>query len=181
MSEKEIVQERLQEKQRMINAGKHMTKLFIVTSFLIFVTLLIVWILQQLPDLIIPTIYEVATWFILVSSALIVMSQMKIREDEIEKAFRFTGLGLFFGLLFSVLQVIGWQELLNSNLSFRNILFPFAFIHFIHVAVGLTLLITVFRKIREYRVHSKSRQYAYNVFTFWHFLGGVWLVFIFLG
>ncbi|WP_420575283.1 hypothetical protein [Ekhidna sp.] len=181
MSEKEIVQERLQEKQRMVNASKHMTKLFIVTSSLIFVTLLIVWVLQKLPDLIIPTIYEVATWFILVSSALIVMGQFKIREDEIEKAFRFTGLGLFFGLLFSVLQVIGWQELLSSNLSFRNILFPFALIHFIHVSIGLLLLASVFRKIREYRVHSKSRQYAYNVFLFWHFLGGVWLVFIFLG
>ncbi|MEO1254737.1 MAG: hypothetical protein AAFY41_07625 [Bacteroidota bacterium] len=181
MSEREIVQERLQEKQRMANAGKTMTKLFIITSGLIFVTLLIVWILQSLPSLIIPTIYEVATWFILVSSALIVMSQIKIREDDIEKAFRFTALGLFFGLLFSALQVIGWQELLNSNLSFRNILFPFALIHFIHVMVGLVLLISVFRKIREYRVHSKSRQYAYNVFLFWHFLGAIWLIFNLLG
>ncbi|MEP0987470.1 hypothetical protein [Ekhidna sp.] len=177
MSEKEIVQERLMEKQRMINAGRHMTKLFIVTSSLIFITLMVVWALQNLPNIIIPTIYEVATWFILVSSALVVMSQLKIREDDIEKAFRFAGLGLFFGLLFSVLQVIGWEELLDANLSFRNILFPFALIHFLHVSVGLILLASVFRKIREYRVHSKSRQYAYNVFTFWHFLGGVWVIF----
>ena len=102
MSEKEIVQERLQEKQRMIRASKHMTKLFIGTSSLIFVSLLIVWLLQQLPSLVIPTIYEVATLFILMSSALLVVSQIKIREDEIEKAFRFTGLGLFFGLLFYI-------------------------------------------------------------------------------
>ncbi|WP_425392000.1 hypothetical protein [Ekhidna sp.] len=181
MSEREIIQERLQEKQRMINAGRQMTKLFILTSSLIFITLLLVWFLQKLPELIIPTVYEVGTWFILVSSALIVIGQLKIKEDEIEKAFRFTGLGLLFGLLFAVLQVIGWQELLNANLSFRNILFPFSLIHFIHVSVGLILLISVFRKIREYRVHSKSRQFAYNVFMFWHFLGGVWLLFIFLG
>ncbi|MEQ8903854.1 hypothetical protein [Ekhidna sp.] len=181
MSDKEIVQERLQEKQRMINAGRYMTKLFIVASSLIFITLLIVWVLQSLPELVVPQIYEVGTWFILVSSALLVLGQLKIREDEIEKAFRFTGLGLFFGLLFSVLQVIGWQEMIDSNLFFRNILFPFSLIHFIHIAVGLVLLISVFRKIREYRVHSKSRQYAYNVFMFWHFLGGIWLIFIFLG
>lgn len=181
MSEKEIVRERLLEKQRMINAGKHMTRLFIITSSLIFITLLVVWILQKLPELIIPTIYEVGTWFILVSSGLIVMGQMKIREDEIEQAFRFTGLGLFFGLLFSILQAIGWQELLHANLTFRNILFPFSLIHFLHVLVGLILLISVFRQIREYRVHSKSRQYAYNVFLFWHFLGGIWVLFIFLG
>ncbi|MEO9870774.1 hypothetical protein [Ekhidna sp.] len=178
MSEREIVQERLMEKQRMVTASKHMTHLFIITSSLIFFTLLIVWFFQKLPSLNIPTIYQVATWFILVSSALLVMSQIKIKEDEIEKAFRFAGLGLFFGLLFSALQVIGWNELIDSNLTFRNILFPFSLIHFIHVSIGLILLASVFRKIREYRVHSKSRQYAYNVFLFWHFLGMVWLFFV---
>lgn len=178
MSEKEIVQARIEEKQKMLNANRHMTKLFILSSSLIFVTFILVWLLQNFPELSIPTVYEVATWFILVSSALIVVGQIKIRKDEIEKAFRFTGLGLFFGLLFSVLQVIGWQELLDGNGSFRNIIFPFSLVHFIHVTVGLLLLVSVFRKIREYRVHSKSRQYAYNVFLFWHFLGVVWICFI---
>lgn len=178
MSDKEIVHARVEEKKKMLNAGRHMTRLFIITSAMIFVTFILVWFLQNLPSLHIPTIYEVATWFILVSSALIVVSQFKIRQDEIEKAFIYTGWGLFFGLLFSVLQVVGWYELLDSNLSFRNILFPFSLVHFVHVSVGLLLLITVFRKIREYRVHSKSRQYAYNVFFFWHFLGVVWLCFI---
>lgn len=181
MSEKEIVQYRIEEKQRMQNAGRLMTKLFIATSSLIFVTLLIVWISQKLPQIIVPTIYEVATWFILVSSALIFMGQIKIREDEIEKAFRFTGLGLFFGLLFSVMQVVGWNELLDKNMAFQNILFPFSLVHFIHVSVGLFLLVTVFNKIREYRVHSRSKQYAFNVFMFWHFLGLVWLFFVGIG
>lgn len=178
MSEREIIKARLEEKKRMLNASRHMTRLFIITSAMIFGTFVIVWLLQNLPVLHIPTVYEVASLFILVSSALIIMGQMKIREDEIELAFRYTGLGLFFGLLFSVLQVIGWHELLDTNLSFRNILFPFSLVHFIHVSVGLFLLVTVFTKIREYRIHSKSRQYAYNVFMFWHFLGLVWLCFI---
>ncbi len=178
MSDKELVQERIREKQRMQNAARHMTKLFIATSSLIFVTFIVVWLLQNFPQITIPEVYEVATWFILVSSALLIMSQLKIREDEIEKAFRFTALGLFFGLLFSILQVIGWNELLDSNLTYRNILFPFSLVHFIHVTVGLILLISVFRQIREYRVHSKSSHYAYNVFLFWHFLGVVWLFFV---
>ena len=162
----------------MRSAGRHMTKLFIVTSSLIFITFIVVWLLQSFPQIVIPEIYEVATWFMLVSSALLIMSQLKIREDDIEKAFRYTAFGMFFGLLFSVMQVVGWYELLGSNLSFRNILFPFSLVHFIHVSVGLFLLITVFRKIREYRVHSRSKHYAYNVFTFWHFLGVVWLFFV---
>ncbi len=165
----------------MRNAGRHMTKLFIATSSLIFVTFIVVWLFQKLPQIIIPEVYQVATLFILVSSGLLIMSQLKIREDEIEKAFKYTALGLFFGLLFSVLQVVGWNELIGSNLSFRNILFPFSLVHFVHVSVGLILLMSVFRKIREYRVHSRSKHYAYNVFLFWHFLGVVWLFFIGIG
>jgi len=178
MSEKEIIEERIREKQKMRNAARQMTQLFIATSSLIFVTFIVVWIFQQFPEIVIPEVYEVATWFILVSSALLIMSQLKIREDEIEKAFRFTALGLFFGLLFSVLQVVGWNELLDSNMSYRNILFPFSLVHFLHVSIGLFLLITVFRKMSDYRVHSKSKHYASNVFMFWHFLGVVWLFFV---
>ncbi|GAB4242933.1 MAG: cytochrome c oxidase subunit 3 [Ekhidna sp.] len=181
MSEKEIILERIQKKQKMLNAGRQMTHLFILTSALIFFTFIVVWLFQNLSEVNIPTIYKSATWFILVSSALIILAQLRIREDEIEQAFRYTGLGLFFGLLFSVLQAIGWNELMETNLSFRNILFPFSLVHFLHVSVGLFLLITVFRKIREYRVHSRSRQYAFNVFLFWHFLGIVWVCFVGLG
>lgn len=178
MSEKEILQARLQEKQRMQAAGRMMTKLFIATSSLIFVTFIIVWLFQNLPEIFIPTIYKVATWFILVSSALIVMSQLKIREDEIEKAFRFVVLGLLFGLFFLILQFVGWSELLDSNMSYRNILFPFSLVHFLHVLIGMGLLLSVLRKVREYRVHSKAKNYAFNVFFFWHFLGVIWLGFI---
>jgi len=162
----------------MQDAGRMMTKLFIATSSLIFFTLIIVWLYQNLPEIKIPTVYEVGTWFILMSSASIVMSQIKIKEDEIERAFRFTAFGLVFGLLFLVLQFIGWSDLLDANLTYRNILFPFSLVHFVHVLIGLILLLSVFVKMREYRVHSKSKHYAFNVFTFWHFLGLVWILFI---
>ncbi|WP_462250486.1 hypothetical protein [Ekhidna sp.] len=178
MSDREIVEERLLVKRELTFVGQRLTKLLIVISTLIFFSLVAIWVFQRFPKITIPVIYEVATWFMLVSSILIVVGQLNIKEDKIEKAFRFTGLGLFFGLLFSALQVIGWKELINANLSYNDILFPFSLVHFIHVAIGLVLLVSVFAKIREYRIHSRSIQYALNVFTFWHFLGAVWLIFI---
>ncbi|MEM9897342.1 MAG: cytochrome c oxidase subunit 3, partial [Bacteroidota bacterium] len=126
----------------------------------------------------VPTIYKTSTWFIILSSIFVVISQTNIKSDEIERAFRFTAFGLTCGLIFSVMQVIGWKELLDSNTSFRNILFPFSLIHFLHIGVGIALLIAVFSKIRKYKVHSRARQFAYNVFMFWHFLGVVWVLFI---
>jgi heme/copper-type cytochrome/quinol oxidase subunit 3 len=164
----------------MRNASVQMTRLFILTSSLIFVSLIVVWFLQDLPPVVIPSIYGTATWFMLASSMLIAGGQYQIRCDEIEKALWFTVMGLVFGLVFSAMQLLGWKELLATNTSFRNILFPFSLIHFIHVAIGLILLLTVLRKIREYKVHSKARAYAYNVFLFWHFLGLVWVAFILL-
>jgi len=178
MGEKEIIQERIREKQRLLEAGRMMTKLFIATSSLIFLTLIIVRLFQRSSDVSIPLIYEVATWFLLVSSSLIVMGQLMIREDDIKKALRFTTFGLIYGLLFLILQLIGWSELLNSNMTYRNILFPFSLVHLIHVLIGIALLATVLIKMRAYRVHSKSKSYAFNVFAFWHFLGMIWLFFL---
>ena len=178
MSEKDTLKEKIREKQRKQDASRLMTTLFIVTSSLIFLTLIVVWLSQSLPDLHIPAIYKSATWFILLSSVLIVMSQRKIREDDIEKAFRFTAFALILGLLFMVMQFIGWNDLLDSNMTYRNILFPFSLIHFAHVLIGIIFLLSVFVKIRDYQVHSRSKNYAFNVFVFWHFLGVVWLVFI---
>ena len=83
MSEKEIILERIKEKERMRVAGRHMTKLFIVTSTLIFVTFIVVWFSQSFPQIIIPEVYQVATLFILVSSGLLVMSQLKITWSRI--------------------------------------------------------------------------------------------------
>ena len=180
MSEREIVEERLAEKAKMDKANKLITRLFIITSSLIFVTFLLVWLIQRLPELTMPAIYGAATGVIMVSSFLIVLAQFYIQADNIERAFRYTGLGLLVGMAFLILQVMGWRDMLAENVTFRNILFPFSLIHFFHVLVGILLLTSVFRRVREYRVHSKSRQYAYNVFLFWHFLGVVWLIFFFL-
>ncbi|MDE0471385.1 MAG: cytochrome c oxidase subunit 3 [Ekhidna sp.] len=178
MSEKEVIQERIREKQQMLRAGRMMTKLFIATSSLLFLTFFLVWLYQRLPDVSVPAIYETATWFILMSSALIIMSQIKIREDDIKRALRFTFFGLVFGLFFLMLQFIGWSEFLASNMTYRNILFPFSLVHFLHVLIGIILLFTVFFKMRSYKVHSRSKNYAFNVFIFWHFLGAIWLLFI---
>ncbi|MEM6643055.1 MAG: hypothetical protein AAF616_08760, partial [Bacteroidota bacterium] len=153
-------------------------KLFIFSSSILFLSFIVAWLLLKLPEMIIPEIYNAASIIIIISSVLLIISQVNIRKDQIEKALWLTGASLLFGLFFSLLQVLGWNELLDSNAAFRNILLPFSLVHFVHVSVGIILLISVFKKIRKYRVHSKARNYAANVYLFWHFLGIIWLVFV---
>lgn len=180
MNDRELVESRVAEKQKLANANRQMTKLFMLTSSLIFLTLFFVWLAQKLPELFMPSIYDAGTLVIIGSSICVTLAQVSIKKDQIDRAYNYAGLGFIAGFLFTIFQIIGWQEMIQENTLYRNILFPFALIHFIHILVGLGLLLSVFFRIKEYRVHSKSRHFAYNVFMFWHFLGAVWLVFFLL-
>ncbi|MEM6643616.1 MAG: hypothetical protein AAF616_11605, partial [Bacteroidota bacterium] len=71
MSEKEAVLERLKEKEKMRRAERHMTKLFIFSSSILFLSFVVAWLLLKLPEMIIPEIYDAASIIIIISSVLL--------------------------------------------------------------------------------------------------------------
>ena len=178
MSEREIVYQRIVEKEKLRKAWRDMTRMFIATSSLIFLTLLAVWGIQRLPDIEIPTLYKRNVLIVIVSSLFALLSQRSLSSDDLSGAFKYVGSALIFGIIFLTIQLIGWQELNESNQSFRNILFPFTFIHIFHLGIGLLLLAKVFLRLKAYKIHSKEMVLAKNAFRFWHFLGGVWVLII---
>lgn len=181
MSEKELVLQKLKEKQQLRKANKNITQLFIMASSLLFITLLAVWFAHRFPPILFPRTYGAACATVILSSIFLFIGQRKVIKDLLKSASLYITVGFLLGLLFAVFQLLGWKEVLDANLSIRNILFPFTLIHFGHVCVGLLLLLAVIRKIAKYQVHSRSLDYLANVFLFWHFLGTVWLLFFLLG
>ncbi len=108
----------------------------------------------------------------------IFLGQAAIKKNEIRKAFLLTGFGLWVGIVFGLIQLLGLEKLLTVNDAFRNILFPFSILHFVHVVAGLILITIVLTRIKRFQIHSKALGFASNVFRFWHFLGIVWVVFL---
>ena len=178
MSEREIAYQRVLEKEKLSKAWRDMTRLFISASSLIFLTLLSVWAIQHLPTIEVPTVYKWNVLVVALSSLFGVLAQRSISNDDLSMAFKYTGWTMIFGIVFLMVQLIGWQELYENNHSFRNILLPFALVHILHVTIGLGLLGRVFLKLTAHQVHSKEMMLAKNAFRFWHFLGVVWLLVI---
>ena len=175
MSEREMAYQRVLEKEKLGKAWRDMTRLFIGTSTIIFLTLLAIWGIQHLPPIEVPTGYKWNVLVVILSSLFGVLAQRSISNDDLSMAFKYTGWTIIFGVVFLTVQLIGWQELSENNHSFRNILLPFAFVHILHVMIGLGLLTNVFLKLKAYQVHSKEMVFAKNAFRFWHFLGVVWV------
>jgi len=178
MNEREIALRRVSEKEKARKAWKDMTKLFILSSSIIFTTLFIVWVARQLPEIYMPSSYK---WNLLVaglSSFFIFQSSNYIKGDELKKATRSLHAAIILGLVFLLIQIVGSTELLKVNTAFKNILLPVVIVHILHVLVGLFLLVRIGWRLNDYKVHSKEAGFASNAFRFWHFLGVVWLLVI---
>lgn len=178
MSELSKLKSQLNEKSKLQRAQRQIMKLFIVSSSIIFLTLLCVWLIQLRPESITPKIYLWSTLFIVVSSVSIYMSKISIQKNDLERAANYVILSVGLGVLFGVTQLSGWFRLVETQQTYKSILMPFAMIHFGHITVGIVLLIIVWFRIRDYQIHSRAMAFAKNVFYFWHFLGLIWITFI---
>lgn len=179
-SDHDIVVSRLREKSKLKKAHRQMLHLFIVSSTLIFFTLAFVWLVHSAPKISIPALYHWNIPIIMGTSVVLYLAQKKILTHEIEKAFQLVKIALGLSILFGIVQVLGWQELLANNRLIRNILFPFSVIHVAHVIVGIVLLAVVLSRLKDFKIHSKAKSFAWNIFRFWHFLGAAWLAFLLL-
>ena len=180
VSDHEVVLGRLREKSKLKKAQRQILHLFIVSSALMFFTLAFVWLVNSAPKITVPAIYHWNIPVIFGSSLLVYFAQKTILDHEIRKAFQLVKIAVISGVVFGAIQVLGWQELLDTNRLIRNILFPFSVIHLVHVFVGIVLLMVVLFRLKDFKIHSKATSFAWNVFRFWHFLGATWLVFLLL-
>ncbi len=178
MSEIELIHNRLRERSKKIQAQRQIVKLFIVSSCLIFLTLLLVWFIKVRPQAVIPGIYSLSTLVILLSSLSLLFAHRAIDANRIQRAVYFTVMCIGMGMIFGITQYSGWNTLMESTELTQSILLPFSIIHFAHILVGLAFLLIVFIRLRDYQIHSKAMDFSSNVFYFWHFLGLVWVVFI---
>ncbi len=178
MTAKELIQSRVNEKAKKQRAQRQIMKLFIVSSFIIFGTLLMVWLIQLGQRTVIPNIYVQGAFIILLSSGALLLVNKAIRKNQLQHAVYFIIASILLGLAFGITQIIGWNSLIDANQVYRSILIPFSVVHFLHIAVGLILLFVIFIRLRNYQVHSKAMNFSSNVFYFWHFLGLVWVSFL---
>jgi cytochrome c oxidase subunit III len=120
-----------------------------------------------------------------VSSLTMQLSLKAFKEREMGKYRNLVGLTTFLGLLFIVLQVIGYYQLNRTGVKIEGsgagVFFIIIFgLHALHVLGGIIALLVIFFKAFSSRIRSYNPIPVEVASTYWHFVDVLWVyLFIF--
>ncbi len=137
----------------------------------------------------IPAIFWVSTIAILISSATMVLAVESIKQNKKNNAIGFLIATLGLGIAFTVLQFMGWSELVANNITFtgktsstsHSFFYGITFLHLLHLLSGILAVIYCIFALKK----NKYSPTSYNGLTmcgiYWHFLDVLWIyLFLFL-
>lgn len=133
----------------------------------------------------IPRAFWYSTSVILVSSLTIQMALKAFREREMLRYRNLLSLTTILGVLFVLLQWIGFRQIWHSGITFKGsgggqFLYIIAGLHALHVLAGIVALFVLFIKAFGSRVRSYNNVPVELMSTYWHFVDLLWIyLFIF--
>lgn len=140
-------------------------------------------------DLIMPNVFIISVFVILLSSVSFVFAKRALKKGDRNTTSIALIITLALGCAFVFLQFVGFNDLIKSGYYLTgptsdpkaSFIFLIAFVHILHVVVGLICLLVVIYN------HFKQKYTATNLLglelagTFWHFIDILWVyLFLFL-
>lgn len=142
-----------------------------------------------LQDFELPNAFLISTIIIMASSCTIYFANNALKKNNRYLTTIFLWLTLLLGLAFSYNQFVGFNQIMNQGYYFTGptsnitmtFVFVIAFMHVMHVAVGLIALLVVIYNHYKQKYSATNRLGFELATTFWHFLDMLWvLLFLFL-
>ena len=136
-----------------------------------------------------PPIFYISSVVIVLSSVTMHWSYYSASKDNLLSLKIAILLTAVLGLLFTYMQVQGWQQLVDVGVYFGgkdsnpagSFVYVLTAVHIGHLALAFGLLVIIFYRVFTYQVHAKNLAAIEICTTFWHFLGAMWLyLFVFL-
>ncbi len=127
-----------------------------------------------------PVIFWYSTAVILLSSLTIQLSLKSFKEREMGKYRSMMGLSTLLGVLFIVLQVIGYYQLNHTGIriegSGAGVFFIIIFgLHALHVLGGIIALLVLFIKGFSGVTRNYNAVPVEVAATYWHFVDLLWI------
>ena len=135
-----------------------------------------------------PRIFWYSTFVILASSVTMQLSIKAFKAREMGRYRTFITTTTLLGVLFIVMQGLGFQSLELKNIaltgaksnSAASFLFVITGIHMLHVLGGVIALLVIFMKAYRLKVKNYSSLPIELAGTYWHFVDAIWIyLFIF--
>lgn len=127
-----------------------------------------------------PLLFWYSTVAIVMSSVTMYLAEKAFKQREIQKYRKLLGVTLVLGVLFIVLQSLGFQQLWTKGITLQasvsySFLYVIVGLHAAHVLSGVAVLVVMF--LKEF---SKKKR-DYNIVpveltsTYWHFVDALWI------
>ncbi len=140
-------------------------------------------------DMQVPNVFIYSVFAIVISSITFILAKRALKQDDRKKTSILLLITLVLGSVFITLQFVGFGQLIDAGYYLTgptsdpkaSFVFLIAFVHILHVLVGLICLVVVIYN------HFKQKYTATNMLgmelaaTFWHFVDILWVyLFLFL-
>jgi cytochrome c oxidase subunit 3 len=127
-----------------------------------------------------PVIFWFSTAVIIVSSLTILLASNYFKSGELSKYRQWLAITMVLGILFLVLQVLGFIKLWNSGITLtRNVSFSFLYVivglHAVLVVAGVIALLVIFLKAFSVKRKMYSALPIEMMSTYWHFVDFLWI------
>lgn len=178
----------------------HPAKVFItlmlasLTMIFLFLTLSYLYnrLEQDIPSVKVPLIFLFNTIILIVSSYMMHRANEAYQEDDTDKYKKSLLFTVACSLLFMILQIVGWYQLVEANASYfsssdnaKSYLQLISGFHFIHVIVGLPFLAIFYNAAKKRMIEPVSvlvyfsdpeKRLKLKLLTvYWHFLDILWI------
>ncbi len=182
-----------QEDKINLNAKKFNMWIFIFTSFMFFAALTSGFIVYvggrggKALEMQLPAEFIYSTMVIVLSSGTMFLASRAAKQLEFDKQRLFLLLTTILGGVFFIIQVMGWNALIqaqaflvNTNASI-SFVYIFTGMHLLHIIAGLALLVYTLNKSRVNAPQVKNLYYMQMSAIFWHFVDIIWIyLYVFL-
>lgn len=166
----------------------------IASSVMIFTVLLGVYgIRKASPSWInapLPPLFIYSTLVIIVSSLTLHLAKYSLKTDRFRQYRLYVGTTLALGVLFVVLQLLGWKQLLDGGNSLNNnpsvaFIYLISGLHILHILGGLVALGWAFYQSIKNFSYVDSFIFSVNppnqlrlrlITVYWHFVDVLWLL-----
>ena len=173
------------ERVRSMHPQKFAMWLFMVSVLMIFISLVSAYVVKkgagnwQYVEM--PSVFQLTTILILISSVTMQFAYWSASRNNllyIRLGVVLTGL---LAIAFIYGQILGWGQLVDQQAHFvgnpaGSFIYVFTGLHIVHLVGGIVFLGIVLSSAFKYQVHSKRLVRIEMCTTYWHFLGGLWLI-----
>jgi len=127
-----------------------------------------------------PQVFWYSTAVIIISSITLMQALKAFKQREIQRYRSLVIATLVLGVLFVILQVVGFSELWRNGMTLQaNVSFSFLYVivglHALHVLGGIIALLILFLKAFSSKVRSYDSVPVEVVSTYWHFVDFLWI------